>query len=280
MAEYLPKLPIKENRPQKSKGFSLLEVLVATAVLALVAVAVAAIASGTAQITSLSQKRMAADATARQALDRIGTDFSSAILRGDLKREINDSLGNDEIAFYARTDGYVGNRGISEVHYRINDEDQLERGVQGFAWNEEGQVPSLRFNAPAVGEASTISDEDFEIISSDVFRFEVAFLMGDGSIWTNVPGLSAGADSDPAHNVAAVIVAIAALNQNARDLLSGGITELQNEFPDAINSSTPGGEDILSLWVPVVENIRSNEDVPRPVREGLRIYQRYFYLGR
>jgi prepilin-type N-terminal cleavage/methylation domain-containing protein len=187
-----------------SAGFTLIELLVAMAVFLLIAVTVASLADSTAKITSLSNSRLGADATARLALDRMGVDFSRAILRPELPDRIEKLNGNDRLVFYVRTDSYNSNhdRGISAVAYEVQNF-MLMRGVNGFTWTDTQDDASQLFFVGMTwppGEASFVEDrnaaaarlpqvestdeERFEVLSPGVFRFEYCFLLKDGTLST------------------------------------------------------------------------------------------------
>jgi prepilin-type N-terminal cleavage/methylation domain-containing protein len=185
-----------------SAGFTLVELLVAMAVFLLIAVTVASLTDSTAKLTSLSNSRMGADATSRQALDRMGVDFSRAILRPELPDRIEKRDGNDRLVFYVRTDSYNPDhdRGISAVAYEVQNF-MLWRGVDGFTWTDGGGSPlSFAGLTWPPGETGFIEDRNaaaarlpqldsndeelFEVLSPGVFRFEYCFLLKDGTLST------------------------------------------------------------------------------------------------
>ena len=261
------------------KAFTLLEVLVATAVLALVSLVLVRVADTTARVTTLSHQRIGADSGGRQALDRIGVDFSGAILRPDLPSLVEKVAGNDRITFFVQADGCFtppveqgDARGISKISYDAP-ENILRRGAEGTRW--EGGSGTLVFNAGAV---TPVADQYYEIASDNVFRFEFAFLLQNGKIVASVDSLN-NKDGDSGKSVRAIIVGVAALEQQARVLLEsesasqgGGsktLADLMAKFPDARD-----GEDILTTW----DGALDESGFPSPVVNGVRIYQRYFIL--
>lgn len=270
------------------RAFSILELLVAVAVVALLALVVISIADNTARLTGSSQRRMSADAAARGAMDRLAADFSALFLRKDLPDLLEKREGNDRLLLNAQVAGYGGDRGLSRVTYLVSDYPAagvsdaafdplvLLRGAEGTGWNT---------NTPAFGGTNTATGFDagaLEVAAPDVFRFEVAFLMADGSILSSPPGaevapgirrLLAENDALPIRQVRAIIVGMAALDSKLRVLLPpDGMKKLAASFPDAVSGST----DLLSQWSGVLEG----SDLPLPVLQGVRISQRYFNLQR
>lgn len=272
------------RRSRRRDAFSLVELLVAAAVLVLVAFVLLSMADSTARITRISNLRMGADAGSREALDRLGADFSSALMRGDLPDYVEKLSGNDRLVFHSQVGGYGGDRGVSRVSYLMfdhpvvtNDIDiGLLRAAEGAAW--DSGTNSLAFGTNAISTATDASK--LEVAASDIFRFEVAFLMGDGRIRPTSQSPGAGANewllpsddsTPPDQRVTALIIGVAALDAKSRALLpAGGMDDLVTMFPDA--GSGPG--DLLSQW----KNIDGGTNLPPPVRNAVRIYQRYFDL--
>lgn len=254
----------------RKAGFTMVEVLLATAVLAALLVVIANLTSNTAKVTSTSNRQISADAAGRQILTRLSLDFSQAILRKDLPQLIEKLSGNDRITFYAQADGYEGDRGVSKIAFRV-EEGFLERGAQGMYWEAGGTGGNIiEFNSSAL---ASVPDDDFEVIADEVFRIELAFLMDDGTIKADAVTFR----SETGPNVKAVIVGIATLDMETRKMMSGNIEDLGEELPDAQND-----RDIMSLWGPLRNDsafLSGDSSFPTIVRANVRFYQRYFYLN-
>lgn len=253
------------RKRQGAPGFSLMELLVAMAVLAILALIMMGMTEGTMRVSALSHQRMSSDAEARQALDRIGADFDRLLYRRDLPDLIQKEDGNDRIAFFTHAEGYDGNRGISQVSYEVLD-DMLKRGALGFTWTNaaSGSAETLEFNAAAVGN---IPPDNFEVVSKDVFRFEVAFLLTDGAVVSRADRL---VSAPGGRTVQALIVGLVALDSKAWQTLT---PEQQASLRSAFADSTDG-RDHLQQW----NGALAGKDFPVPVLNSVRIYQRYFYL--
>jgi type II secretory pathway pseudopilin PulG len=253
------------NPLRRDAGFSLLEALVSAALLAILLTIVASLSSQTSSVSAVSHRRIFADSEARQTLDRLGSDFSHALIRGDLPTLLEKKAGNDGLAFHVDSEGYTGDRGISRIGYRIPDESgQLERGAQGLFWEGTG-AQSLELGGTDFGGID--DEESYEVLGKGVFRFELAFLLSDGTVVSEISSLKS--DSNSLQPVA-VIVGIAVLDPDLRQLTQENLAQL---FPDAIT-----GEDLLTLWGREMRGASFGGTIPKPVLAGIRIYQRFFTI--
>ena len=203
-------------------AFTLLELLVAMAVLALLMLAIAHLFTSATFITTTGNKHMDADAQARGILDRMGFDFSKMVKRSDVDYYIKQpgntaaQKGNDQIAFFSEVNGYSSGTPspVSLVAYRINTDstsqayDKMERLGKGLLWNGDpststpmvflpipiasplpSPLPTPMPNpapTPAWPQAasSTDSDSDYELVGPQVFRLEYFYVLKgqEGSI--------------------------------------------------------------------------------------------------
>lgn len=265
-------------------AFSLVEVLVAMAVFLFMAVMVASITGGVSRIAGQSQRRMSVDGGARQSLSRISADFSRAIIRNDLPFRIEKKSGNDGLMFFAAAEGYSAGRGITMLGYQVTNA-SLQRGAEATTWTASGAT-ALSFtsvtNAVSSNSYLSIDSSNYEILEPDIFRMEVAFLMGNGVI-TNTVGTNAGsttyiasfastARTESSNAIRAVIVTVAAVDSRARALMTPSeYSQLANTFSDATAGSDP-----LTAWK---ENLKNSiSGMPQTARENVRIYQRYIYI--
>lgn len=146
-----------------SRAFTLVEMLVSMAVLALLIVMINEVFSSAAMTTTQGNKHMDADAQARAVFDRMAIDFGQMVKRVDvdyfLKSSGTDQNGNtqpqtgagatsgsnDQIAFYSQVPGYYPGTSaqspLSLVAYRVNSNpnspywNQLQRFGCGLLWN-------------------------------------------------------------------------------------------------------------------------------------------------
>jgi prepilin-type N-terminal cleavage/methylation domain-containing protein len=113
---------------RRSEGFSLVELLVAMAVLAIIGLIIVQLTSSTANVTRLSNRSIDASAQARLAFDRIGLDLKSLVRRDDIDLEAGNPISatrSDVLLFFSSVTSQASslstwqNRGLSLVAYRI-----------------------------------------------------------------------------------------------------------------------------------------------------------------
>jgi hypothetical protein len=284
-------------------AFTIVELLVSVAVLVVLVLLIGRLFSSAATVTTSGNKRMDAEAQIRPLFERMAVDLSQMIKRSDvdyyLKSSANTQSGNDQIAFYSAANAYYpcsscpSPSPISIIVYRINAENQLERGAKQLPWNGVASTPSTSQIAMVFGlaggdngnlpvsinniwAAATNSNADidyYDLIGPYVFRFEYYYLLKNGSLSTT-PWDTSGHISGM-QDVAAIALAIAAIDPKSRVLISDSqLTTLVGRLPDFSASMKPG--DLLNQWQSALDG---TSDMPRPAIQGVRIYERYFYLA-
>ncbi len=270
-----------------NRGFTLVELVVAVAVLTLLVVLVTSLVNSVATITTLGNKRLDADSQARQLLDRMALDFTQMVKRPDLDyyRKSSANLqtgGNDQIAFYSMVSGYhpstsaIRHRSpVSLVAYRVNLQNRLERMAKGLKWNgatSDAGVVFLPLTIAATWPFATDStvDEAYAEIGPEVFRLEYHYLLTNGALSVTPATMQ---------DVAAVVVDIAVVDPKSRVLLSDTTTppqigQLAQRLVDYAAGLAPG--ELLSTWQTALDN---TTDMPRPAVSAVRLYERVFYLS-
>jgi len=158
--------------------------------------------------------------------------------------------------------GYGGNRGISVIAYDGSGA-QLRRGAGGTAWDEAGK--QLVFQNPT---APQVKEDDYDVAAADVFRFELAFLLGDGRIIPEVDRLFAVQGTPDADRVRAVIVGLASLDARIRERLT---PEEMEELSNALGEAKDGQE-LLQSW----NGELNQSSLPVQIKNSVRLYQRFF----
>ena len=175
--------------PARLAGFTLIEIMVAVAVLVILILFVAQLTNSVTAITRVGTKHMDADTQARTVLDRMGFDIGRMIRRNDLdyyikgpagytghgnghgwgKKLTGGQQGSDQCAFFASVPGYYpqssGQGPISLVAYRVNQNSasatapylQLERLAKGLLWNGVSNLTNPNAVYPVVFLPNTIS---------------------------------------------------------------------------------------------------------------------------
>ncbi len=287
-------------------GFTLLELLVATAVLTLLILLVAQLISSAAALTTLGEKRIDADSHANSVLDRMAIDFSRMVKRPDLDYYLkskaqprtgdNGRAGNDQIAFYSEVPGYypsnISPSPLSIVSYRLNaTKVQLERMGKSLAWNGVASGGSPMVYLPiTIKDTWPVAtnqkhDSDYEVLGPEVFRFEYGYLLkgrklADGSTlpsvtsdtpWDTRPEV-AHTSVDGLRDVAAIIVYIAVIDPKSRELVNDLLAALAENLTDLAGGQKPG--ELESAWQNTIESCA----LPLPAKSCMRIYRRVYPL--
>ncbi len=291
---------------RESRGFTLVEMLVAMAVLALIVVLVLQMVNSPADTTTGSRKRIDADAEARGVLDRMGRDFAGMLNRPDADVLFQKNPANDVIYFMSEAPGVGSSPStISLVGYRITTNSALlpgrpvlERLGKALPWDSTNGPVFLTYsganttpetNSTIPGRWSGVigsdtydngsSGTDYQLLSPSVFRFEYCFLNKDGSYSsTNASGASGGLT-----NVAAVVVALGVLDETSRKIVtnsSNAPSSLRDPATDTLITNASGL--MAAIWKTNVESVSfpSSSGLPKPAASQIRIYQRTFYLNR
>ena len=306
-------------RSRMENAFTLVEMLVAIAVLATLILLITRLVDSATTITTLANKRMDAEEHARPVLDRMAVDFAQMVKRPDVSFYLKaggssnamSSGGtgvNDRLAFFTSVPGYYPsalsyNSAISLTAYRINADpnstayNKLERMGKGLAFNAAyaTQTPILFLDSatsptatidntwPAATrpypDASYSTDSDYEIAGPQVFRLEYYYFSnapGSGAALVDYPSTWTSVDHIAINDVAAIVVAIAVVDSSSKALLSNSqLSALAGRLVDYSAGLAPG--ELLSRWQTTLDGVT---DMPRPAISGIRLYERYFYLGR
>jgi prepilin-type N-terminal cleavage/methylation domain-containing protein len=140
------------SRCVAADGFTLVELLVAMAVLVLLVAMVTQLTNSAGTTITNSGKSMDADSQARLIFDRMANDFAKMVKRTDIDYVFCKSTGtpsagtsgfNDAMFFYSEAPAYYDNTSTSAsskstvalVGYRVNSKLQLERLGKGLTWD-------------------------------------------------------------------------------------------------------------------------------------------------
>jgi len=220
--------PFHSRQPSTKNGFTLVEMMVATAVLVLLIVMVTQLTNSAATVTTGSRKHMDADSQARMIFDRMANDFARMSKRPDMDCIFSNQAANDAMFFYSEAPAYYDgsasdftNRNTTAlVGYRINSAYQLERLGKLLTWDSSatsttpGSVVFLTYPptasspsptaSPTPWPASTLTgnwgtsigapvgsgtDADYHVIGDQAFRMAFCFLLKPYTVsGTTYPG--------------------------------------------------------------------------------------------
>ncbi len=288
-------------------GFTLLELLAATAILSILVVMLSSLMSNAASVTTLSNKHMEADAQARAVLDRMSIDFSRMVKRQDvdyyLKTPTTPQPGQDQMAFYSEVPGYYpsGSQSpLSLVGYRINSaaggssRSKFQRLGYGLLWNS-----ALATNTPIVFLPLKIAetwpvatslepDDKYELMGPQVFRFEYYYilrgqLLPSGTVLPSTLSVTPWDTRIPNHtsvdglrDVGAIGVAIAVIDPKSKELVSNRQLETLASAMKDFSSGMKRG-DLEAQWqMAILDPVHK---IPQASASALRVYGRHFFIN-
>ena len=302
------------NQPLESRGragFTLVEILVAIVILALLTLAMAEIFGGASQIVSQSNKSVGALDAGEATLGQIGVDISRMVLRDDVDYDFTKQTGNDRLSFYARTVGYNASatsgtspRPLSVVSYEMGvnpsnssaTSSQLNYGMLQIDSTWGGTLPSgasaftlsalvggtqTQYLNPTLG-GDLPMPQSYTTLAQEIIRFEYCFLLKKDPVTSDttpklltaeVPTGIGSPPMPPIDNIAGIVVGIVVVDPRSRVLFPAGAdVALAGKFGDAKDN-----QDILTLWSPVLSQTTLKlVNVPAQALSGIHIYQRYF----
>jgi hypothetical protein len=241
--------------------------------------------------------------------------------------------GNDQVAFYSTVPGFYPSTGaqspVSLVAYRINSDsstsvfNKMERMGKGLVWNavSTADIPVVFIPIPvaaplSIGDVETqtptptptpaanpawpeagnmAADPSYELVGSQVFRFEYYYLLKNGSL-ADVPwDTAAGHYSvEGMQDVSTIIVDIAVADPKSKVLLTDAqlarLNGADRQPPALIDwgNTTCAGCPTQTQWqrTPglLVAQWRAALDanatgLPLSTIAGIRLYERYLYLS-
>jgi len=290
------------------RGFTLLEVLIAIVVTALIGLLIVQLIGATTSATRQSNRGIDAAAQARLAFDRLGTDLAARLRRRDVDFQATGSFAagtNNALLFYSEVTSpglaTTNNRGISLVGYRISTNTEtprrcLLRAGRALNWTDKGFLGSSTngLAAPLSSSPVSLASDDFDVLAPAVIHAAVGFqlypdgksaTLADGSAIATArgqvvysPPVRIASDGTPSteidiSRISSLVLGVVAMDPRSMDLLDDSqVAQLAAAFP------APGtGELPMAKWGAVAEDAASlPATIPLPARQSLRVFQRAF----
>ena len=284
------------RRVVRSGGFTLIEVLVASAILALLVVIVAQMVGSASSLSSNSKKRLDADDEARMVFDRMTGDINGMVKRRDINPLFLSSVGNDSMYFYSQAPAYSTNAAASNSQIALIGYSVTNTGVGLIRFSMGQSWDALTFSNPSVTTISNAPSTNFHVIAPDVFRMEYALMMKPGST-NNTNGSGPGNYSANGINVvyqtnnagqamkdvAGIVVAIALLDPTSRVIVSSNaLSSLASSMADATIKLSASLNGSPTDGIPIDDwrtNALISSSIPLAARGQIRIYQRYIPIN-
>ena len=277
----------------RSAGFTLVELLVAMSVMAVLLAIVSQIVGSAATLTGLSSAHQEADIRARNFFSRMDIDFREMLRRKDVDYYLKDTArpqpGNDRMAFYSDVPGYYPPSNepgpLSLVAYRVGNVPEglngVERMGKGLSWHggAAGEHPivflpqTIAATWPAVTDDRP--DSNYEEMGRGIFRFEYYYVLRSGMLSAVPWDANEGHDAiDGLTDVSAVVVVIAVVDSAAGLHITNNQLEALAQSMRDFDSSMQMG-DIEKYWQDAV----ASGGLPPLVAKTIRIYRRTFLLN-
>ncbi|MBN8708605.1 MAG: hypothetical protein BGO12_14865 [Verrucomicrobia bacterium 61-8] len=298
---------------KRGKAFTLIEVLVGVAILAILGLVIVQIITATLSASRMSNAGIDAAAQARLAFDRLGIDLAAMVRRPDIDFQSTSSFGAAPpygllfvSGVMAAGVGGTNNRGYSLVGYQVNVTTDtptpcLLRGAIPIAWQGTNAVGVTGYetNGLPVSLTSigvTLSLGDFDVLAPAVIRVVVGYQLypsgnsvslSDGTSLQALgqvvysPPVRLDSEENPSSMtdlscVSSLIVGVVAIDPDAvKRLKASEVAALAASFPVPSAGQYP-----VALWSPIAENASGlPAGVPLFARQSVRVFQRAFPIN-
>lgn len=286
---------------QNGRGFSLLELLVAIAIVGVLIALMNFVISSALMTTTLSQKNIDAVNQAQLVMNRMALDIALMPVRPDIDYVFSKKYLNDSLSFYSTTEGYYPSndskatpipRMLSVIGYRLNEVSSgsgkipvLERGARQLDWTSGGPASGAmcytlvnstggqiqKLDTDPNNVLPQVGDSNYQVFGDQVFRMEMCYLVSTSS--TSAPVLQTTLPSNIS-KLSAVIIGIGVMDSKSRALVHD-YSKLISAFPDAED-----GKDLLTLWSPILNSadFAKRAGIPVQAAQSVRVFQRYLYI--
>lgn len=276
-----------QRRNPSVMGFTLIEMLVAVAVLMVVCVMVLQMVSNTQGAAGSSLRRLDADSQGQLALDRMFMDLSAAQIRRDLPYMVTNSAdGSASLMFFTSANAASGARGVSLIGYRLAKDTGsgapmptgrlcLQRASRGLDWSQAGFM-GQKTNGTAVTVADlptslALNSTDYDVLAEGVIRLAVSCQRTDGTLQVDPPLANSAPDLS---QVSALVVTLVVIDARSQRLLTPQQVEtIAAAFPAPVAGMSPA-----VAWSSIANSPANFPNLPREAVKSIRVYQRFFPL--
>lgn len=259
---------------RRRRGFSILELLVAFSVVAVLTLLLSQVVSWVSQSWTRGQQLKNNLGKGRVAMDLITRDLKLGVFRPDLGAFVDaggapSPHGGDYCFFAALTTD--GQRGLSLVNFRREDDGTLIRQALPVGW-DPAQPPSITFGATRIPEMDRIDSAGTSAeLANGVLAFRMYFVnvSADGATRT----VEATYANDAAKRSEAIGIGMVVMDERAQRLL-----ENQGKLNTVLNDPrwTPPSDlskGLRGYWKQQADSFLAGADVPNEVRTGLHVFE-------
>lgn len=243
------------------RGFSLVEMLVAVTVLALMTLLLSQMFSSVNQTWLGGQSRVDNFSKARVLLDLASEDLRAGVFRSDLA-----AFPGSNLTFYTRRPGFQSGAGllrdVSLVSYGMQPDGTLQRGDFAVAWTNAASAISFG-NTNSLPQAASMTQRD---MASGVLAFRVLFLGTNGMLASSYV---------PTNGLRGFSIGLAVLDGRTLKKLSPAQFDTLRAGLQGAVSGTNG---IRADWENHLRSGINWTAYPDNLATGLRIFERYVSL--
>ena len=277
----------------RSRGFTLVELLVAMAVLSIMGLALAQVLSLSLQTWQEGRIRANCYTKARVVLDAVTADIQRGVFRPDLKNFPSSSATPPTFTFYTRAAGMstggVAARPVSLVTYQLSSNLQgyLLRSENTINWGNGSNLNFLQQLTPVAAAGAPSAGPPNDLLSTGVVDFEMIFLLADG---TTV--LAKDYQSPTTSPVVMIGVAVAVIDDGVMtQLRPGAFGTLQKSILEGTLPSTPmtttttAGvttysssatfRSIKEVWDQNLTTLYANNGYPKSLAVGFKTFEQF-----
>lgn len=266
--------PCPEGFAPVREGFTLLELLVATAVLAVVLTLMVQVIQYASNVAKNGREAAEVHSSARAILDTIGRDVDNIILDDRLTTFAGDATRDGTLAFYTKIPGIASAnandpiRRLSLVRYDYDpDAATLSRADLGITWQQTNLITFGNTNS-----LPRLTSVQPRRLCDGVLAFDYVYLHADGKMSRNL-----SATTSP---VRAMRVTLALLDPEGSRVLAGAAKQEQfiQLFETKRPAITAGMISTKTAWQQALEDPAVWNGIQESARRRLKIYDRLIPL--
>jgi len=247
-----------EGKAFRAGGFTLLEFLIATALLALLLVAVLQVTQLSLGSWSGADSRFKSFVLGRSVLESFSGEIENMVW-GENIPHIGKASTPDSLQFFTRREGFGGGdlRPLTFVRY-TSENGSLRRAEKACDWDDRGD-----FTTASLPAASAPAD-----LCDGVLSFRFGFAGSDGTFVRNLPNPG---DSPPR----SVVLSFAVVDPRTYEWIEqqGLLASLQGQMDSLVVADEAKAVEAWVLWV---ENTPS---LPPRLRANIQFFRRHYPLG-
>ena len=299
-------------RHSTSKGFSLVELLVALTVLSIMVIALATAMGYVSRLWLSGTGAMDNFTKGRLVLNLLDRDIQMMVLRRDMAAFVDEN-GSSACAFYTNVQGDstanpTNTRALSVVKYLLatgsttpSTPATLLRVNYGMNFSSASPVsPLILASNSATGSLTQLltGTTTTDTVFTGIVRFQIQFIDGSGTILTppytysSTPPASSSPPIAPVpfwfdyavpgagYNPRTVVVSMLVLSNPAYTIATQGTTTMTKLLADFPNTLPSPNQTYSQYWNSILNPTTGMLDstLPAPVRSGIQVFERHIPL--